>query len=506
MPGTTYTLGLDSAPGIAGLNAFKGALGTVTGALALVGVSFGAFKGAEAFTDALKGVWEQGKELSSLHSITGQSISDVIALRKAYSEAGLSADEVSGDLTRLQKSLGGVNEEGLPTGGIFKQLGLNINALKGQSAIQQLEQITGAVGRLGDQSSKTFAISQIFGREGGHVLALDSSSLEEARGAMAGLGAIMQRDAPLFKAIANDLESLKGKVRGFFTGFADTLSPVLLPLLDKLKASINLTGFGQNIGAEVAQAAQVIYGLFQNGNLGEAAGLALRVGWTDATNWLIEKTDEIFDAWDARGPDLLSGIKNAFAYVKDLFLGLADIISGSIQKGIAGSLKGVSILGKEVMPGADYAIQKGDISQFEGSKKIQFALDQMAKGGPLAGGAGFLKGLTTDTAAARQRLRELTDNAKLAAAGLVAVAKPEFFGPPAPGLNLQALAPDKIQPLTDRLAKIGGFIGGNGGVLGERAAQDTARNTAQIAASTQESTKHLGKIAQEVSIPRAAVF
>lgn len=510
MPGISYLLGLDSSPAVAGLNAFKGALGVATGALALVGVGFGAFKGAEAFADQLKGVFEQGKELNTLHNITGQSIADVVALRKAFTEEGLTAESVSTNLGMLQKSLGGVNEEGVPTAGIFKQLGLNINELKGKSAVDQLDQVGAAIRGLGEQESKVAAARAVFGRSGVEMLALfaNPAAIDEARESTAKYGAILQRDAGMFKQITNDLDALHNKVRGFFVGFADTISPVVLPILDKLKSSINLVGIGQSIGRSVATGIQTIYGLFKNGDVGEAAGLALRVGFANATNWLGEKLQQIFNAVGTDSPKLLEGLKQDFVAIKEMFLGLADVISGAITKGIAASLRDLKIGGIYVTDHTQLNKMNmaGNDLEDAGAARINKALGTFGTGG-IAGQLGnFAKGLMTPTDEARARLSQLADAA-------AAAAKPmETFGPTlaelqgSAGGKLASFDKARIDPLSDRLSKIGGFVGGNGGILGERAQQDTARNTGVMVTAMNTLNKHMEQLHDELKPKGGSVF
>ena len=129
----------------------KSAFSGLSGALATLGVSFAAFKSVEGFTENLKGIFELGKELKGQSNETGQSIRDLVILKKAYQEAGMDAGSLTANLAMLQASLGGVNEAGEPTKHIFDQLGLDMEALKNKTAIQQFEAIGKAIGNLGNQ-------------------------------------------------------------------------------------------------------------------------------------------------------------------------------------------------------------------------------------------------------------------------------------------------------------------------------------------------------------------
>lgn len=171
-----------------------------------------------------------------MSAITGQSVSDLVTLRKAFKEAGLSPGSLQHNLVLLQKSLGGVNEEGLPTAFAFRQIGLSIDSLKDLSATDQINQIGGAISKLPTQAERTAKAMEIFGRGGAEMLVLFSNpkAIEEAKANVGGYAAIMERNAGLFTKITNTLEALSMKVKGFFIGFADKVGPSLLPLLEKL--------------------------------------------------------------------------------------------------------------------------------------------------------------------------------------------------------------------------------------------------------------------------------
>jgi hypothetical protein len=498
MPGIAYSLGMNSGPAVAGVKAFQGALGgmqgaigKITGALGLLGIGFAAFKSADVFTDQLKNIFEAGKELNTTRAITGQTITDLVTLRKAFGEAGLAPEGLSGSLIKLQKALGGVNDEGQPTGHIFQQLGLSIAQLKGESATQQLTQIGAAINHLGNQADKTFATMQIFGREGAEMLALfaDTHAITDAERSMAAYGAVMTRNAGIFKALTNTLAALHNKVKGFFVGFADAIGPVLLPLLEKLKNSINLVGFGEKIGAAVSKAAQLIYGLFQNGTLSETVGAALKVGFSSANEFLSKSLNEMLEAASKVAPNLMAGLGNFFTALKNIFLGLADMISGSIAKGVAASLRGLTstklgqILGINDTSVNDINSAGNDL-QDEGGERAQKGMKQIADGSAIGAAVTsqltkLASGFALSAADALKVVEKNVADARTTGAQLPIKARGETPKKDTGSMGLGNQKP-KIEPLGDRLSKIGGFIGGKGGVKGQRAAEDTARHTGTL--------------------------
>ena len=246
--------------------------------LALVGISFAAFKTGEGFVEGVKSVAAMGKELKGLSEVTHTGIKDIVVLRKAFDDVGIGADAVQQNLVMMKKSLGGVNEAGEPTKYVFSQIGLSIDALKKMGTTEQLTRIGGAIMGLGDQERRTAATTAIFGRAGADMFKLFSNpeAIKEAAEAVGMQGEIYARSAVRFAAIANALDSLSKKVKGFFLGFTDTLSPVLLPILEKLKSSMNFVGIGQKLGATFATIAQS----FKTGDFGELFFLGLQAGLT----------------------------------------------------------------------------------------------------------------------------------------------------------------------------------------------------------------------------------
>lgn len=349
--------------------AFEG----VQHALGLLGVSFAAFKSAEAFTEHLKGIFETGKELKTLSAISGQSVQDLVVLKKAFTEAGI-GDSLETNMIRLQKALGGVNEEGEPTVFMFQKLGLNIAELKNMSAIEQFQRVSGAIGKLSTQSDRAASAMAIFGRQGASMLALDPKEIDEAQKSMAAYGGIMQKNAALFTSITNVLETLGGKVKGFFAGFADQVGPVLLPLLEKLK-SISLIGLGEQIGGVVAKlggAFAALTAAFKSGNLGELLWLSFQLAVNKLANGLIGVATGFLSAigagWDAQ----FNTIAGFFQNLGSAWEGVKDGLSSAFQAAGAVLLEVFQKPIRMMQSGLEYAIQQsmGAVAKVPGLNKL----------------------------------------------------------------------------------------------------------------------------------------
>lgn len=272
-----FTGGLKQAQNAMG--ALKSATSALAVPLGVLGMSFAAFKSVTGIMDGLKASMELGKELKTQSAITGQSVRDIVILKKAYSESGLEAGSLTQTLSMLQASLGGVSEEGQSTKYIFEQLGLSIDNLKGQSSVVQLDSIGKAISRLGSQESKMAATRAIFGRSGAQMLALfnNPNAIEESTKRTATVADLYQRNAAIFARVTNSLEAVGGKVKGMFAGLAETAAPALESVLKKLQA-INTVKIGQELGKGIKDAIDLMLVAFETGNLGELVGLSLEIG------------------------------------------------------------------------------------------------------------------------------------------------------------------------------------------------------------------------------------
>lgn len=316
------------------MEGFRGVAEKLGGVLGVLGASFAAFKSAEGFTEGIKQAIETGKELAAQSRITGESVKDLVVLRQAYSEAGIDAGSLTTNLVMLQKALGGINDEGMPTKEVFRQLHLNMEQLKSEGAIQQFDAIAKAIGGLRDQATRTAAISQVFGRGGAQMEALfgNPAAIEEARKAVGGMAQVMQENQNLFTKVANGFEMLGVDSQKFFAGVAEKVAPLLDTVLTKIN-SIDFTGLGQQLGNIVAVIAQA----FNQGQLGNLVGLSLKVGFEDAVNFLYKGIAGAVSIFKSPG---------LFATMKEGFMVLIALFSQGIENAIADSMEALNMKGK----------------------------------------------------------------------------------------------------------------------------------------------------------------
>ena len=263
-----FVMGVDSKPfvtgvdrGKAALNEFKhqavdlGEMTKLGDALKVLGVSFAAFKSIEGIGEGFKSIFEQGKALRAENKATGESITDLITLQKAYKEVGLDPSGLQQNLTMLQAALGGVNAEGEPTKVIFDQLGLSLDRLKGEDAVTQFKEIGTAISSLATQSDKIAAVRAIFGRQGANMINIlsDPKAIEEAAKSTAEKAAVYEKNAALFTRVTNEFEAIGVKTQGFFLGAAEAAAHTLEPALEEIK-KIDTIKIGEKVGTGLGNA------------------------------------------------------------------------------------------------------------------------------------------------------------------------------------------------------------------------------------------------------------
>lgn len=517
------TMSLQAGAFLGPLQQVRGQLaGTITHATSLakvitgLGGAFAAFKSAESVIENFFKVFEKGHALEKLHRVTGESVQDLVVLQKAFTAAGVDSGDLQRTLTMLQKALGGVNEQGEPTKFTFEQLGLSIQRLQKLSAPEQFAAIGEKIRALPSAAQRTAAAMSIFGRSGAEMLAVldDPNALQEAMKSAAELGALYQRNAKIFSQIAVLMASIKGKVSGLFAGLAEGVAPAFKAVLEAVK-SIDLAKIGRDLGALIGAIPRAI----EQGKVGDLVGLSLQLGFAKAVNFL---SASMMAAGVAMG-EVLSATFSNLGSIKDILVGAAAQFGAAlltaIQKPLA-LIQGIMVahgqagmgdrarialndplaiaklIGQGMAEGRKIMAEGGPVFGFGGDamnpKAIAAAGQERITSGitalnkPLAELAGRIFGILkdfkiTDVTGAGDIAKKLKELLDLLAPKTTPVEGGEHRGA---GAGLGAVA-NKLDPLSDRLARIGGFIGGAGGP-GMEHARRTADNTATLVQLTKQ--------------------
>jgi hypothetical protein len=148
-------------------------------------------------------------------------------------------------------------------------------------------------------------------------------------------------------AVSDSFGAIATKVRGLFLGAAEAL----LPALERLAAfidSIDLTGFGQRLGAAINSAINILTNAFAQGKLGELVGLSLKIAFGAAANYLGGVLLGVIDALGAGFSAVMQAVfsgetlKPAF----QVFLAIPEIIIGgliALMGRVAAALQGALV-------------------------------------------------------------------------------------------------------------------------------------------------------------------
>jgi hypothetical protein len=506
MPGLNYTLGLDSSSGIAGLSAMRGALSGFTGMIGKLGPLIGLAGGLGVAGGAVAGFKKAIDEASEMEgfevgfkTLLGSATAATARMRDLAKFAADTPFELP-EIAQASRTLETLTKGALATG-----KGLTLVGDVASGTQQPFGDLAVVIGRLYDglQSGRPVGEAMARLQELGILSGDTRGAIEklQATGAKgAGVWSLAAADLGKYSGMMKEqsgtwkglMSTLQDGVNAVFREFGTPILPQLKPILsDGITLTEGLAVKAREWGVAVGNAIGFLRNAKDAGQLGTVAGLALRVGFSDAVDFLKKKLSGAFDGLGGKVGGMFGGLK-------DIFLGLGGVLSGSIAKGIAASLRDLKIGGVYVTDSTalNGLNMSGNAMQDAGAESFNAGMKKL--GDTVGGGVGdFLKGVGTETAEARTQL----------AAAVEKFGIREMFGPTMEELKAvqaaaaaPAIAPavrgaaEKVTPLTDRLAKIGAFIGGPGGARGEKAQMDTARHTAALVSGSLETNRLLARL------------
>jgi len=495
---------LDSTGFTNPLNGIRsGVSGTIKTLAALAGITV-----SVAGTIAgLKNALQVGGQLSELSQRTGIAVKDLVILRQAFDDTGVGADSGVQAITLMQKSLSGMNDEGQPTNKMFKQLGLNMEELKGMGTGDQLQAIGKAIMTLKDPAQQTAASMAIFGRSGAAMKQFfsDPAAIETATKSLGSMPAVLERNAALFDSIGDAMGRIKSKATGFFAGIMEGIAPALKSITDSLD-TIDFTKWGVEIGKVIG----ILLEAFKEGKLGTLAGLSLKIGFGEAINFLAGTIGSaqfwkgvgqlVLGAFLGIGGALLKIFMTPITYlqagmdkvVDELFAALAKVPGISKAMGLENYGEAKSF--KEHLTDRE---QNGFFLKDAADESSKMSADMMA-----SGMANLREGMKSknviDTSEWKNSLGDiwsgLSETFKAKQEALQEAAKTVV---PTGTASLQPVGRDKtkLEIASDRLAKIGLYVGGGATI-------DLARKTA---AATERTAKAVEKMVSKMTAGQQVV-
>lgn len=267
------------------------------------------------------------------------------------------------------------------------------------------------------------------------------------------------------------MSTLQDGIAGVFREFGTPILPQLKPILSEgIGLTEQIAAKAREWGAAVADGIALLRGANDVGRLGELVGLSLKVGFGEAISFLVDKLADGIVALKPVSASALEGLELGFASI-------GFKLGAQIKRSIAESLPD-----NLAFAGTRQRLEAGAAKDDVGARAT--GILARAKLNDVAGPT-IAEMIVGDMDEAKGKLAALVADLRTATPG-------ELLGPTieqlrglqtnvgSPASPVAAAAPPQIKPMSDQLARIGGFIGGNGGRIGERAQQETARNTGRL--------------------------
>jgi hypothetical protein len=331
---STLGKGLSSISSL-GLKALSGLAGLAAGAVT-VGATIG-------------GVWgamNEGGELVDLQEQTGVTIPKLMALRLAFEQAGLGADDVQPKISKMQRAIFDANISAGPAAKAFEYLGLSAKDLAEMDADTQLLKVGDAIAGLENPTVKAAVSMELFGKSGGKMLSFFATGgLDEAAAAVGEQAEIMRRYATAFDSITDALGTYHVKLRGFFVGAAAAIAPYLMQVSEWFK-----TLDFSKIGTQVGNAIATLYEVIAQGDLGTLVGDMLEIGFKTAGNTLFAYMLSELKTLQFLFSKIFEGAQPFLTAMGDIMRGMAMMFVSTIKKGIADvlySLRGTKFFGDQ---------------------------------------------------------------------------------------------------------------------------------------------------------------
>jgi hypothetical protein len=327
--------------------------GIAAGAVLAAGTALAAF--TKAAMDNIDALSKQAR-------VAGVSVASFQAMKLVAEEAGVSGENLSKIIVKLQDNIATLGQGGATQAEAFNRLGLSFAELGQLSPEKQLEAVADAISAIQDPAARTSAAIDVFGKSGANAINMlggFGAAAENARQFQAAFGlAVSDVDAQQIERANDAMGRLKMATDGLGIALAVAFSPAIEQASNAMVAWItSLTG---------AQAAL-------DELLGNADRARVILG-DDITNALLQSRDTILDnvnvlgdlsyAYEALSRDVsvaVGAMAGDIAYLielgfDDLAIQLDDVSSRMIK--LQGDFDAGRISAEEFESGMDAAISR----------------------------------------------------------------------------------------------------------------------------------------------------
>lgn len=219
-------------------SSFAAAGPVIAGVTAAVAAAAGAFVTLQT---VVSGVTESANKIDALSDVAnglGESVGDLQQFQFALEEAGnVSAEKSIDTLRKLQRIVGEIASGGNAAGlELFKQLGIDAEALSLQGPIAQYEAIQSAIQSVENSSERAAVAQKLLGKSAAELLPAFTASAESMREseefAKRVGAAVSDTEAGAIAAMNDSVGRLGLAFEGIYTTIAVSIAPVVTEVLD----------------------------------------------------------------------------------------------------------------------------------------------------------------------------------------------------------------------------------------------------------------------------------
>ena len=387
--------------------------------------------------DKIKAAFDLGGSLSDLSAQTGESAGDLLVLKQAFEDTGVGGDALGQTLALMRRNIADLSGSTEKTE-LFQKMGLDIKSLMDMGAEDQLAAISTGIRSLSNPSQQSAAAMEIFGRSGAKMLTFlkDDKALSTARASLGSLPEIMDRNANAFDAVSDRIGRFKMKSMGLWAGVAEGLTPVI-DQMTVMFDGVDVAAFGRRIGEVLGTVVE----LFRENSIGDIMAAGLDAGWAGFLNGAVGGVLKL-------GNILVTALQKPFAWISASFQKAIEEMMAAVGKipGLGGAL------GLEGFKAGSFdEMYKEQLAARQDNSKI---MDEF-----IAGFKPFESALDPETVA---MWNKAVEGFRDRLAGIQGEGGATGGGSDGEGGMGIGKAGKGLAFNSDRLARIGGFVGGTG--------------------------------------------
>jgi hypothetical protein len=284
--------------------ALQGRLAGVGSSIKGIGAALGIGLGVTALAGMAKSAFDMAASLDEGAQKLGLTVEAFQELNTAATQNGIAQDSFATALSRMNKSIGALEQGSKPAAEAFAKIGISFDDLKGKSPDQQLRVIADALNKLPDVQQRVAVGSAIMGRGFSELLPLingGSAGLDHYADVSRKNGEITTEEAKKLDELSDSWDRMKTRL-GVFTA---KLIATFAELADKLDASL-AKWYAWRDGIIAAA-----------GKLATDAVASVRNLVEGVRGWMTDKLNAVFD-----------GVKSKIQAVGDAFHSLYDRVVG----------------------------------------------------------------------------------------------------------------------------------------------------------------------------------